>query len=76
MLGALVKSLCLYQGRHLEEVSEKVTLNNKIFVTGGGLNAGIIKAKKKWMKDCEYIYKEQSSLEGAARLAEVYLQKN
>ena len=43
----LVKSLCEYQSKHLIEVLEKVILQNKVFITGGGIDEVIIRAKKK-----------------------------
>jgi hypothetical protein len=33
----------------------------------------MIRAKRKWMRDCEYVYDEQSSMRGAAMLGQKYL---
>jgi sugar (pentulose or hexulose) kinase len=73
MLAALVKGLCLYQREHLKEIALAVGLKEEIRVTGGALNPSLINAKKKWMRECRYVFEEQSSLKGAALLGRKYL---
>jgi sugar (pentulose or hexulose) kinase len=76
LLAALVRGLCEYQRRHLEEISSRVPLADEIFVTGGALNDALIQAKRLWLRDCAYRSCEQSSLRGAALLALEYLQRH
>ncbi len=76
LLTALVRGLCEYQREHLEEICKKIQLKETICVTGGAVNPAIIRAKTKWMRNCEYIYEDQSSLRGAAMLGQKYLENN
>ncbi len=76
LLAALVRGLCEYQRKHLEQISSKVALADEIFVTGGALNDVLIRAKRLWLRDCAYRPCEQSSLRGAALLAKEYLHKH
>ena len=73
ILTAIVRGLCEYQKSHLEEIGKKITLKNVIHVTGGATNPALMRAKSKWMRDCEYIHNEQSSMKGAALLGQKYL---
>ena len=75
LLAALIKGLCQYQREHLDEIGNQVPLKEEIHVTGGAVNPAIIRAKKKWMKDCHYIHEEESSMKGAALLALKYLEQ-
>jgi xylulokinase len=75
LLAALVKGLCEYQREHLKEIAVEVPLNNTINITGGAVNPSLIRAKKKWMRNSEYIFEEQSSLKGAAMLGQKYLKE-
>ena len=68
ILAAIVKGLCEYQKAHLDEIGKSVSLQDVIHVTGGALNPAFIQAKSKWMRNCEYVFNEQSSLKGAAML--------
>jgi len=68
ILVAVVRGLCEYQKAHLDEVGKNVPLKNVIHITGGATNSALIRAKSKWMRDCEYVYDEQSSMKGAALL--------
>jgi len=74
MLAALVRGLCDYQREHLKEIGIEVMLNKDICITGGAANPAMIRAKKKWMRDCEYIYEDQSSMKGAAMLGRKFLE--
>jgi sugar (pentulose or hexulose) kinase len=74
ILAAIVRVLCEYQKAHLEEIGKNVTLQNVIHVTGGATNPALMRAKSKWMRDCEYIHNEQSSMKGAAMLGQKYLE--
>jgi sugar (pentulose or hexulose) kinase len=75
LLGALIKGLCQYQREHLDEIGRQVSLKEEIHITGGAVNPAIIRAKKKWMKDCDYIHEEESSMKGAALLGLKYLEQ-
>lgn len=72
ILAAIVKGLCEYQKAHLTEIEKNVCLQNVIHATGGALNSTLLKAKKKWMRDCEYVHEQQSSMKGAALLSSKY----
>lgn len=76
MLAALVRGLCDYQREHLREIGIEVMLNKDICITGGAANPAMIRAKKKWMRDCEYIYEDQSSMKGAAMLGRKFLEEH
>ena len=69
ILAAIVRGLCEYQKGHLDEIGKHVPLKNVIHVTGRATGSALIRAKSKWMRDCQYVYQEQSSLKGAALLA-------
>ena len=73
ILAAIVKGLCEYQKSHLDEVGRNVPLQDVIHVTGGATNPALIRAKSKWMRDCEYVYDEQSSMRGAAMLGQKFI---
>jgi xylulokinase len=74
ILAAIVKGLCEYQKAHLDEIGKNVPLKNILHITGGATNPAVIRAKSKWMKDCEYVYDEQSSMKGAALLGLKYIE--
>ncbi len=73
ILAAIVKGLCEYQKSHLDEVGRNVPLQDVIHVTGGATNPALIRAKSKWMRDCEYVHDEQSSMRGAAMLGQKFI---
>jgi sugar (pentulose or hexulose) kinase len=74
ILAAVVRGLCEYQKAHLDEIGKNVPLQNVIHITGGATNSALIRAKSKWMRDCEYVYDEQSSMKGAALLGLKYIE--
>jgi sugar (pentulose or hexulose) kinase len=74
ILAAIVRGLCEYQKAHLDEVGKNVPLKNVLHITGGATNPALIRAKSKWMRDCEYVYDEQSSMKGAAMLGQKYVE--
>ncbi len=74
ILAAIVRGLCEYQKTHLDDIEKNVPLQNVIHVTGGATNPALIRAKSKWMRDCEYVYDEQSSMKGAALLGMKYIE--
>jgi len=76
ILAAMVRSLCEYQREHVTEVAGHVALREPIYVTGGAVNAALLRAKKRWMRNCEYVYTEQSSLKGAALLGKEHLERS
>jgi len=73
ILAAIVRGLCEYQKAHLEEIGKKISLKDIVHVTGGATSPALMQAKSKWMRDCEYIHNEQSSMKGAAMLGQKYL---
>ena len=73
LLAAMVKGLCVYQREHLKDISLQIPLADEIHVTGGAVNSALISAKKEWMRDCTYVFEEQSSMKGAALLGVKYL---
>ncbi len=74
-MASLLRGLADYQRLHIEEIDGKVALKDIIHVTGGALNDSIINGKRKWLRDCRYIYEEQSSMKGAAMLAVRHLEE-
>ncbi len=74
LLAGMVKGLCAYQAEHFQTIGADVPLQPSIYVTGGAVNEWIIAAKKKWMRDCTYEYREESSMRGAAMLGRLYTQ--
>jgi sugar (pentulose or hexulose) kinase len=74
LAAALVRGLALYQREHLKEISLEVPIDSTIHVTGGAVDPAVIRAKKRWMRDCDYLYVDQSSLQGAAMLARRHLE--
>jgi len=75
LLAALVKGLCHYQRAHLEEIGTQVPLAGEIHVTGGAVSPVLIRAKKRWMRDCKYRHQEESSMKGAALLGLKHLKE-
>ncbi len=74
MLAALVRGLCEYQRENLKEIGIELNLHERIVVSGGVISEAIIKAKKRWMRDCDYHFESESSLRGAAMLGRKFLQ--
>jgi len=73
ILSSIVRGLCEYQRTHLDEIGKNVPLRNVIHVTGGASNPTLIRAKSRWMRDCEYVHSEQSSMKGAAMLGQRFI---
>ena len=74
MLAALVRGLCEYQRENLKEISLEMPLKDRIKVSGGAVSPALIRAKKKWMRNCEYRFETESSLKGAALLGKTHLE--
>ncbi len=74
MLAALVRGLCEYQREHIKDIGVDVHLKNTVHVTGGAASGAVVRAKRKWMRDCEYIPEEESSMRGAALLGKKFLE--
>jgi len=74
LLAALVRGLCEYQRAHFEEIGAEVPLGPEICVTGRAAGPAMIRAKKLWMRDCDYRYEDQSSMRGAAMLGRKFLE--
>ncbi len=75
MLAAMVRGLCEYQREHLKDLSLEISLNHEILVSGGAINPSLIRAKKRWMRNCDYTFETESSLKGAAMLGQKYLER-
>ena len=73
ILTAIVRGLCEYQKSHLDEIEKNVPLRDIIHVTGGATDPALIRAKSRWMRDCEYVHNEQSSMRGAAMLGQSFI---
>jgi xylulokinase len=73
ILAAIVRGLCQYQGNHLCDIERHVPLQNTIHLTGGAVSPALIRAKRKWLRDCDYMHEEDSSVKGAAMLARLYV---
>ena len=69
----MVRSLCEYQKGHIDTIAQEVPLSDTIHVTGGANMPAVVEAKKRWMRDCVYETKEQSSVKGAALMGYVNL---
>ncbi len=76
LLAAMVRGLCGYQREHLKEIGREIRLKKTVCVTGGAASPTMIRAKKKWMRDCGYFYEDQSSMKGAAMLGRKYLEEH
>jgi xylulokinase len=74
ILAAIVRGLCQYQKRHLDEIERDVPLRDTIHISGGAVNPALIRAKQKWMRPARYLHEDDSSAKGAALLARLYLQ--
>ena len=68
LLAAMVRGLCDYQREHLRDIALEVPLTDTIHVTGGAATPAVVRAKRRWMRDCEYSFVDQSSMRGAALL--------
>ena len=73
-MAALFRGLAEYQKAHLDDIGEKVGLSDVIHITGGAMTDAIIRGKRAWMRDCEYVPEEQSSMKGAAMLGVMWLE--
>ncbi len=76
MLAALVRGLCRYQGRHLDELSRRMRLTDCILVSGGAVNEALMRAKRRWMRGCDYRMESESSMMGAAQLGRRFLRSH
>ena len=74
MLASLVRGLCEYQREHLRDVGIEIALGDTVHVTGGAVSDAYVRAKKAWMRDCDYFPAEESSMKGAAMLGWKYLE--
>ncbi len=74
MLLGLLRGNALYQREHLKEVAGYVKLNHKIITSGGAAKiAAFLEAKRLWTGDFDFVYRDQSSLLGAAMLGRYHL---
>jgi len=74
ILAAIVRGLCQYQSNHLRDIERHLPLERTIHLTGGAVSPALIRAKRKWMRDGDYVHEEDSSVKGAALLAKLYLE--
>jgi sugar (pentulose or hexulose) kinase len=73
LLAALVRGLCEYQRDHLDEIERRIPLDETIHLTGGAVSEAMIRAKRRWMRETDYVHEQESSVRGAAMLARLYL---
>jgi len=73
ILAAIVRGLCQYQSNHLRDIERHLPLQRTIHLTGGAVSPAMIRAKRKWLRDCNYVHEEDSSVKGAAMLARLYM---
>ena len=74
MLLALLKGNGRYHGEHLQQVAKLVNLGDTVMTSGGASKIQhFLEAKKRWTGDFRYLYRDQSSLLGAAMLGQFYL---
>ena len=76
LMASMVRGLCEYQRKHLKDISAKMSLKGEILVSGGAVNPALIRAKTKWMRNCDYTFETESSLKGAAILGQKYLRRD
>lgn len=76
LAAALVRGLCRYQRAHLDEVSAFLPLRPETRVAGGAVSPALLRAKRAWMREGEYLRQEESSLRGAALLGREHLEGN
>ena len=76
LMTSMVRGLCEYQRKHLKDISAKIPLKGKILVSGGAVSPALIRAKTKWMRNCDYTFETESSLKGAAILGQKYLRRD
>ena len=58
-----------------KEISIEMSLQKNIHVSGGAVNPALLRAKKKWMRNCRYTFETESSMKGAALLGKKYLNR-
>jgi sugar (pentulose or hexulose) kinase len=58
-----------------KEISIEMSLKKSIHVSGGAVNPALLRAKKKWMRNCRYTFETESSMKGAALLGQKYLNR-
>jgi xylulokinase len=73
IVAAIVRGLCQYQSNHLRDIERHLPLQRTIHLTGGAVSPALVRAKRKWLRDCDYIHEEESSVKGAAMLARLYI---
>lgn len=74
LLLAIVRGNLEYLGEHLREVSQLVRVNRTVGISGGAARIpGMLEARRRWTGAFEYVYRDQSSLVGAAMLGRMYL---
>lgn len=74
ILAGLIRGLCQYQKKHLDEIERSVPRQDVVHVTGGAVNPVLIRAKQKWMREGRYVHEEESSVKGAAMLVPLHLE--
>jgi xylulokinase len=73
LLLAIVRGNARYLGRHLEDVARLVPVSRSVGISGGAARVdGMLKARKRWTGDFDYVYQDQSSMLGAAMLGQIY----
>ncbi len=73
LLLSVIRGNFAYLGAHLQEVAGLVRLNGTVGISGGAARIpGMLEARRRWTGDFEYVFRDQSSLLGAALLGRIY----
>jgi len=73
LLLSLIRGNAAYLGAHLKAVAQLVRLGGTVGISGGGARVhGMLDARRRWTGAFEYVYRDQSSLLGAAMLGQIY----
>ncbi len=69
LLLSIVRGNATYLGEHLRAVAEIVPISRRVGISGGAARIpGTLEARRRWTGDFEYVFRDQSSLLGAAIL--------
>ena len=71
LLLGVIRGNAMYLGEHLRDVAELVRLGHRVGISGGAARiSGMLDARRRWTGEYEYLFQDQSSLLGAAILAQ------
>lgn len=73
LLLSLIRGNDIYLGAHLREVARLIPLNATVGISGGAARiAGTLEARRRWTGQFDYVFRDQSSLRGAAMLGQLF----